>query len=363
MEKKEGKHTNMKTLKIKNPTSLVDKSKMWNLFDTEINPTEPLECIYRASGDRDFCDTCDFILCFSEEGFLTCTNPKCGIIYKDIVDKSAEWRYYGADDNHNSDPTRCGMPINPFLQESSYGCTVLAGYGGKVTWEMRKIQRFTRWHSIPYSEKSKYDEFQKISTIAQNSGLPKIIVDDAIKYHTRISEFEQTFRGDNKDGLLLASIYISCRINKYPRTAKELATIFNVDVSCATKGCKIAQVILNDLEKNMPKEEKTNFEKTTPESFIQRYCSRLGINQELTKLCEFISIKIETQNLMPENTPHSIAAGVVYFVSQICQLNVTKQQVRQVSEISEVTINKCFKKMEKIKDTLIPSAILSRYSV
>ena len=66
---------------------------------------------------------------------------------------------------------------------------------------------------------------------------------------------------------------------------------------------------------------------------------------------------------MPENTPHSIAAGVVYFVSQICQLNVTKQQVRQVSEISEVTINKCFKKMEKIKDTLIPSAILSRYSV
>ena len=35
----------------------------------------------------------------------------------DILDNSAEWRYYGADDNHQGDPTRCGMPINPLLEE------------------------------------------------------------------------------------------------------------------------------------------------------------------------------------------------------------------------------------------------------
>jgi hypothetical protein len=31
----------------------------------------------------------------------------------------------------------------------------------------------------------------------------------------------------------------------------------------------------------------------------------------------FISIKIERENIMPENNPHSIAAGIIYFVSQI----------------------------------------------
>ena len=49
-------------------------------------------------------------------------------------------------------------------------------------------------------------------------------------------------------------------------------------------------------------------------TFIQRYCSKLNMNNELTKLCEFIAIRIERNNMIPENTPHSIAAGIVYFI-------------------------------------------------
>jgi transcription initiation factor TFIIIB Brf1 subunit/transcription initiation factor TFIIB len=67
-------------------------------------------------------------------------------------------------------------------------------------------------------------------------------------------------------------------------------------------------------------------------------------------------------NIMPENTPHSIAAGVVYFIAQLCKLNVSKRDVKNVSEISEVTINKCYKKLEKIKEQLIPDMILKKYS-
>jgi transcription initiation factor TFIIIB Brf1 subunit/transcription initiation factor TFIIB len=74
-------------------------------------------------------------------------------------------------------------------------------------------------------------------------------------------------------------------------------------------------------------------------------------------------MKIEKNNIMPENTPPSIAAGVVYFISQICNLNISKRDVNNVSETSEVTINKCYKKLEKVKDTLIPAAILKKYMV
>jgi transcription initiation factor TFIIIB Brf1 subunit/transcription initiation factor TFIIB len=73
-------------------------------------------------------------------------------------------------------------------------------------------------------------------------------------------------------------------------------------------------------------------------------------------------MKIEKTELMPENTPHSIAAGVVYFIAQICKLNISKRDVKNISEISEVTINKCFKKIEKLKDDLIPAVILKKYS-
>jgi len=348
----------------KRKTNNKDTAKLWNIFNEEITNTDkksvPLECMYRSCGDREKCERCDYNLAFSDEGFLTCTNRGCGIIYKDIVDQSAEWRYYGADDNQTSDPTRCGMPINPLLEESSYGCKVLCY--GSTTYEMRKIRRYTEWQSMPYKEKSQYDEFQIISTMAHNAGIPKLIIDDAIRYHKKISEYELTFRGDNRDGIIAASIYIACRINNYPRTAKEIASIFHLDVTSATKGCKNAISIINNLEKDMDYKEKTNFCKTKPEAFIERYCSKLNINNELTKVCQFISMKIERQNIMPENTPHSIAAGVVYFISQICKLNVSKRDVKNVSEISEVTINKCFKKLEKIKDDLVPAVILNKYN-
>jgi transcription initiation factor TFIIIB Brf1 subunit/transcription initiation factor TFIIB len=90
--------------------------------------------------------------------------------------------------------------------------------------------------------------------------------------------------------------------------------------------------------------------------------SKLNINAELTKLCHFIALKIEKNNYMADNTPHSIAAGIVYFVIQICSLNVNRYEVKNVSEISEVTINKCFKKLNAIRESLLPSVILEKYS-
>ena len=65
---------------------------------------------------------------------------------------------------------------------------------------------------------------------------------------------------------------------------------------------------------------------------------------------------------IPENTPHSIAAGIIYFICQICNLNVTKKDVNKISEISEVTINKCYKKLLPHKDNLLPQVIIDKYS-
>lgn len=343
----------------------INKAQLWSQFDevivNEDKSSTPLECIYRACGNREHCERCEYSLAFSDDGFLTCTNTKCGIIYKDIIDSSAEWRFYGADDNHGDDPTRCGMPINPLLKESSFGCKVLCG--GATSYEMRKIRRYTEWQSMPYKEKSQYDEFQRITIMSQNAGIPKMIIDDAVRYHKKISEFDLSYRGLNRDGILAASIYMSSRINNFPRTAKEIATIFHLDVTSATKGCKNAQMIINDLEKDLDTHDKTSFCQATPESFIERYCSKLNMNTELTKLCQFVSMKIEALGLMPENTPNSIAAGIIYFIAQVCSLNVTKRDVKQVSNTSEVTINKCFKKIEKMTEKLIPPAIITKYSI
>tara|TARA_B110000046_G_scaffold94978_1_gene102722 strand:- start:850 stop:1917 length:1068 start_codon:yes stop_codon:yes gene_type:complete len=339
------------------------KDNLWSLFDDNIDNKEELMCLYTNAevGERDSCDICNSLLAYDDDRFKTCTNDKCGIIYKDRLDNSAEWRYYGADDNKKSDPTRCGMPINPLLKESSYGCKVIVS--GSATYEMRKIRRYTEWQSMPYKEKSQYDEFVKINLLAGLAGIPKILIDEAHHCHKKISEMK-TFRGCNRDGIIAASIYMACRMHDYPRTAKEIASIFKLDNTAATKGCKNASQIVNHLEKDMPNDDKTRFNQTTPADFIERYASKLGINKELTTVCMFVANKISRGNMIPENTPHSVAAGIIYFVAQVCKLNINKKNLNSVSEISEVTINKCYKKCMIIhqKNQLVPSCILKKYA-
>ena len=339
-------------------TTTPHSKKLSALF---IKPDINIECLYRKSGIRENCEICSSEVVLTDDGFLTCKNPACSILYKDeSLDQSAEWRYYGADDNQNNDPTRCGMPVNPLLKESSYGCKVMCE-GGSYSQDMLKIRRYTEWQSMPYREKAQYDMFQKISTLAQNKGISKMIIDEALRTHKRISE-HKTFRSLNRDGVVGASIYIACKIHNCPRTPKEIATIFNLDNTSATKGCKNAVSIINELESNLDNSEKTNFCKTKPEAFIERYCSRLSINDELTKLCQFIAVIIEKQNLIPENTPHSIASGIIYFVACMFHLPITKKDVNRISNMSEVTINKCYKKLYDMREKLIPKMMLAKYA-
>tara|TARA_B110000967_G_C18882817_1_gene562108 strand:+ start:754 stop:1944 length:1191 start_codon:yes stop_codon:yes gene_type:complete len=356
---------NAKTKKKKDSQSKINKKHLWNIFESdkeELNNKEEgtVECVYTTPKDDNLCHACDSYLMIMEDGFPTCTNTKCGIIYKDILDYSPEWRYYGADDKNANDPTRCGNPINPLLVQSSFGCKVLCS--NKSSYEMKKIRKCLEWQSMPHKEKSLYDEFQFITTMAQNSGIPKIFIDDAIAIHKDISE-QKMFRGLNRDGIKSASIYISCRSNGCPRTAHEIAEIFHLDKASATNGCAMAVNILQNIERGDVNKEKGHLCVTLPSSFIERYCSRLNVPNELTMLCKFVAKKVEHNHLITDNIPHAIAAGIVYFICYNCNIDTCKQDIKAVCGVSEVTINKCFKKLEALKEDLLPQVIRTKYSI
>ena len=313
---------------------------------------------------KEKCDNCKSDLAFSDEGFLTCTNLKCGIMHRDILEMGPEWKYFGAgDDSKPVDPTRCGMPVNPLLEESSYACKISCS--GHTSYEMHKIKKYTIWNAMPHNEKTLYNEFQTISSMARDNGIPKILIDCAISKYKELFDYS-SYRGDNKDGLIAASIYIACKIYDCHRTPKEIAKMFNLESGSATKGCKNAQNIIIEIEKDLPENEKTYFCKARPSSFIERYCSKLLISTELTKVCYFISKQIEEQNLIGEKAPNSLAAGIIYLV---CNLTVTashisKKDISSITDISQVTIGKCAKRVEQLGlETFIPSVIREKYKM
>ena len=302
------------------------------------------------------CSKCNVFMVVSDEGFNTCSI--CGVIAKDTIDQTAEWRFFGADEGQSGDPSRCGMPINPLLYSSSLSCKVLPGKGS--SYEMLKIRRYTEYQSMPYIERSRNKDFQWIVMMGTQSGIPKLILDESLYYYKMISEF-RTFRGLNRDGIIAASLYVAARVNQYPRTSHEIAVIFNLDTSSATKGCKRGITIINDIETKLSTSDKISMKQTTPMSFIERFCSKLYIPPDIIKICTFAAMRVHNNNLIPENTPQSIAAGIIYFVATMCKLNVLRKDVSIVSDISEVTINKCNKKIENIKTDIIPQMIINKY--
>lgn len=347
-----------KTKKRKTILTSSDKTKMWDAFQSDSAPAE-VKCVYQSSQTTDACLSCGSALMTMEEGFPTCVNKSCGMVYTDTLDYSPEWRYFGAEDKNANDPTRCGNPINPLLEMSSYGCKVL--HTPKSTKEMMKIGKWIAWQSMPHKEKSLYDEFQFITIMAQNAGINKIFINDAMAIHKDISE-QKIFRGINRDGIKAASIYISCRLNGCPRTSHEIAEIFNIDKASATAGCSMAVNILNNIERGQSTEVQTDLCLTKPSDFVDRYCSKLGMSQELIMVSKFVTEKVERGTVKCNNTPHSIAAGIIYFVAQNCRMPLTKTDVRRVCGVSEVTINKCYLKMEEHVDLLLPMVIRRKYA-
>jgi len=291
---------------------------------------------------------CDCTIFLLKDNYYICET--CNTIQEQFIDNQAEWRYYGSNDTKMSDPTRCGMPENDLLPELSLG-TVIGNDFGKNSYEMYKIRKYQKWNSTSYKERSLYQIIDKITLNASNSGISQSIIDEAKILYKQLSE-QKISRGLNRNGLIASSVYMSCKVNKVPRSAKEIAKIFNINITTMTKGCKKFHDIM-----------KTNMDCSNPDDFIMRFCCNLNIEDKYIELCSYIIDKADEYSIVSENAPPSIAVGTIYLVSNLCKLNITKKEISKECDISEVTINKCYKKLEKYKKYLIDENIREKYNI
>ena len=299
-----------------------DENDIWNIMDNLKNDLNE-----DPNDDKTIVCPCGSHEIISDDSIQMCA--VCSSIIGKIIDNTAEWRYYGNDDNKSSDPSRCGLPTNDLLPKSSLGSMI--GGNRKDNIDIRRIRMYQMWNSMPYDERTLWNVFDRISVIALTNGIPQKIIDDSKVLYKRASE-KKISRGDNKDGLIASCLYNSCLLNNFPRSSKESAKMFEIDPVILNKGNSRFQTLLQ-----------INVVSSCTNDFISRYCSLLNMNLEDINKCKLLVKFLEDNEIMSDNAPTSSCASILYYYCQRKKLDYTKKQFADICNVSEVTVIKGYK--------------------
>jgi hypothetical protein len=121
---------------------------VWTLLQSLDQDTSTSSQSPSSSPDESICKHCGSCILMLEDGNYVCRD--CGTVCDRYIDSHAEWRYYGHEDSKHSDPTRCGLPTNELLPESSLG-TIIGNKMGEC-YEMKLIRKYQMWNSMTYKE-------------------------------------------------------------------------------------------------------------------------------------------------------------------------------------------------------------------
>jgi transcription initiation factor TFIIB len=280
----------------------------------------------------------------SDNGIIVCS--KCGNTISNIMD-GPEWRFYGVSDSKRTNPTRCGMPVNVLLPESSIGTCVSYRGGDK---NMYKVRQYQKWSGMPYKERSLLKVFEEITRLSKKGNIPNSIITEAHMLY-KITSSTKISRGSNRKGIIAACLYFACKINKVPRSTSEIAEIFDINTKIMSKGCKKFQEIMQLNKVDIYRIN--DVDSINLYDFIDRFCSNLDLSEQDITNIKTIAEKSVEINLVYENTPPSMAAGCIFLYVKHKQLSILKKDISDVCKISEVTINKCFKKLEPHTEYLV----------
>lgn len=319
---------------------LLDKEK---INDTEIN-------------ELNKCNECNEDKITEIDGSYICMN--CGTKFNTIIDTTQEWRYYGENDNKTSDPARCGMPTNELYSNSNMGTTICSFNKGNFQFE--KMRRYSMWGSSNYMDITFNKNAKDMELVAKANGMNNCIIEEAKHKYKKIM-FYKFKKKAKKESIQAACIQYACKINNVPRDSNEMAIMFNLSKQDMRKGTKQFKEIISIIEEE---ESESNYINMSPDNsinFLKRRCTQLKISNEITELCQEVCSYVEENNCLIKHIPLSRTAGCIYFTTEFLNLSINKNDITKICSISEVTINKCYQKLLKIKNIIIDNTSLKNY--
>ncbi|XVF09179.1 hypothetical protein REPUB_Repub07fG0069400 [Reevesia pubescens] len=330
---------------------------------------------------------------------------ECGLVLEaHSVDETSEWRNF-SNESADNDPVRVGGPYNPLLSDGGLSTVISMPNGGSTEFLSSSLGKWQGRGSNP--DKNIIQAFKAIAAMSERFdlnhherlgffflplgggccfvgcvwflgfvcfyivseyelsvfdcanvdlpllkvdglGLVTTIKDRANEIYKKVED-QKLLRGRNQDAIMAACLYIACRQENKPRTVKEICSVVNGTTKREIGRAK--EFIVKHLELEMG--QSMEIGTIHAGDYMRRFCSNLGMtNQEVKAAQEAVQ---KSEELDIRRSPISIAAAIIYIISQLSDDKKPLKDISVVTRVAEGTIRNSFKDLSPHLSGLIPA--------
>ena len=154
----------------------------------------------------------------------------------------------------------------------------------------------------------------------------------------------------NRLSMIAACLFYACKLENEPRSPKEIADIYDLEVKHVNRGCR---KFLDYIDLGQCK-----FKSSTPSDFIIRFGSKLDLEDKYIEIAKNMANNITKLKIASTHEPPSVAAGCFLLVSNLYHLGLTKSKISNVfNELSDVTISKTYRRIHPFHKIILYNKI------
>jgi transcription initiation factor TFIIB len=284
------------------------------------------------------CISCksDKMVVDESQGYNVCM--ECGVVNNLYLNKNPTFNK----DGENKENSSYGCPTNFFFPKSALGTKIKCKGFNRITALQRQGQ-------MPYKEKSLMEELYKIQDKCRQYNITQSIIDTSKILYKKVNDSKHTkgtrkgknriMRCINRRSMIAACVFYACKLQNEPRSPKEIADIYSLEIKHVNKGYRKFMDFIN-LE-----ELQHTFTSSKSTDFIKRFADKLDMDEKYIKYATEISNNINKLDLASTHEPPSVAAGCLLLVVNMYSLSINKKQISEVFGISDVTISKTYRRI------------------
>lgn len=256
----------------------------------------------------------------------------CGLVIDDQqIDHGPEWR-----DHDKSERKRTGAPLTTARHDRGLS-TEIGRYadanGNSLSQRKRRqLGRLRREHSRAQrrskTERNLAHGLNEVRRIVGALGLSKTLRDQACQLF-RSAQAAELLVGRSIEAMAAASVYGACRCNGLARGLDEVADVAQVDQSRVANSYRTLNA-----ELGLPAKP------VTPEAFVPRLASTLGISNQARRRAEALAETAESEGLTIGVQPFGFAAACLYKATREHDQKVTQSQLADAAGVSPTTLRK-----------------------